>query len=89
MDAWDFPDNLKSVASEYVNFQYDSEAKADYVDVVRVAFLQSIVGTGHPACRVDCSAVPSFAKLGFAPDTEILEIEGIADEIEITRSMLS
>ena len=89
MDAWDFPANLKPVASEYVNFQYDSGPKADYVDVVQVAFLQSIAGTDHPACRVDCSTVPSFAKLGFPADTEILEIEGISDEIEIARSMLS
>lgn len=89
MDAWDFPENLKLVASEYVNFQYDSGPIADYVDVVQVAFLQSIAGTDHPACRVDCSTVPSFAKLGFTSDTEILEIEGISDEIEIARSMLS
>ncbi|WP_333876714.1 HDOD domain-containing protein [Methylobacter sp.] len=89
MDAWDFPGNLKPVASEYVNFRYDSGAKADYVDVVQVAFLQSIAGTDHPACRVDCSTVPSFAKLGFSTDTEILEIEGISDDIEIARNMLS
>lgn len=89
MDAWDFPENLKPVASEYVNFRYESGGKADYVDVVQVAFLQSIAGTDHPACRVDCSTVPSFAKLGFSTDTEILEIEGISDEIEIARSMLS
>ncbi|WP_031438502.1 HDOD domain-containing protein [Methylobacter tundripaludum] len=89
MDAWDFPANLKPVASEYVNFRYDSGPKADYVDVVQVAFLQSIAGTDHPACRVDCSAVPSFTKLGFPANTEILEIEGISDEIEIARSMLS
>jgi HD-like signal output (HDOD) protein len=89
MDSWDFPENLKPVASEYVNFRHDSGPKGDYVDVVQVAFLQSIAGTDHPACRIDCSTVPSFAKLGFTADTEILEIEGISDEIEIARSLLS
>lgn len=89
MDAWDFPEDLKSVASEYVNFQYDSGSRADYVDVVQVAFLQSIAGTDHPACRVDCSTVPSFAKLGFTTSTEILEIEGISDDIENARNMLA
>ncbi len=89
MDAWDFPESLKPVASQYVNFQYDSGAKADYVDVVQVAFLQSIAGTDHPACRVDCSIVPSFSKLGFSTNAEILEIEGISDEIEVARNMLS
>ena len=86
MDVWDFPENLKPVAYEYINFQYDSGARADYVDIVQVAFLQSIAGTDHPACRVDCSLVPSFAKLGLAPDTEVLEIEGVSDEIELARS---
>jgi HD-like signal output (HDOD) protein len=89
MDTWHFPDELKLVASEYVNFQYDSGPKADYVDIVQVAFLQSIAGTDHPASRVDCSTVSSFTKLGLSADIEILEIEGVSDEIELARSMLS
>jgi HD-like signal output (HDOD) protein len=86
MEAWDFPEMLKPVAYEYVNFQYDSGAKADYVDIVQVAFLQSIAGTDHPACRVDCSLVAAFAKLGIEPDSEVLEIEGVSDEIELART---
>lgn len=90
MDTWDFPENLKPVASEYINFSYHSDGdKADYVDVVQVAFLQSIAGTDHPACRVDWSTVPSFTKLGLASDAEILEIEGISEEVELAQSMLS
>jgi HD-like signal output (HDOD) protein len=87
MDTWNFPDELKPVASEYVNFQRDSGPKADYVDIVQVAFLQSIVGTGHPACRVDWNTVPAFAKLGLQADDSILEIQGISDEIELAQSM--
>ncbi len=89
MDTWDFPEELKLVASEYINFQRDSGEKADYVDLVQVAFLQSIAGTDHPACRVDWNTVPSFEKLGMAPDAEILEIEGISEEIELAQSMLA
>ena len=89
MDTWDFPSELKLVASEYVDFQRDSGGKADYVDLVQVAFLQSIAGTDHPACRIDWNTVPSFAKLGMAPDTEILEIEGVSEEIELAQSMLA
>ena len=88
MDTWEFPEELKRVASEYVDFQRDPGEKADYVDLVQVAFLQSIAGTDHPACRVDWSTVPSFAKLGLASDAEILEIEGVSEEIELTHSML-
>ncbi len=89
MDTWEFPEELKLVASEYINFQRDSGPKADYVDLVQVAFLQSIAGTDHPACRVDWSSVPSFAKLGLANDAEILEIEGVSEEIEMAQSMLT
>jgi len=88
MDTWDFPDDLKQVASEYVNFQRDSEEKADYVDLVQVAFLQSIAGTEHPATRVDWNSVPSFAKIGLAADAEILEIEGVSESIDETHSMM-
>jgi hypothetical protein len=53
-----------------------------------VAFLQSIAGTDHPACRVEWSTVPAFAKIGIAADAEILEIEGVSEEIELAQSML-
>ncbi len=89
MDTWDFPDELKQVSSEYVDFNRDHEGKADYVDLVQVAFLQSIAGTDHPACRVDWNTVTSFNKLGLSSDAEILEIEGISEEIEIAQSMLT
>jgi len=87
MDTWNFPEELKPVASEYVDFQRDSGPKADYVDIVQVAFLQSIAGTDHPACRVDWATVPAFTKLGLQPDAEILEIEGVSEEIELAQSM--
>lgn len=86
MDSWDFPVDLKPVASEYNNFQYDSGASADYVDIVQVAFLESIADTDHPACRVDCSTVPAFAKLGLNADIEIQEIEGVADIVELAKN---
>jgi HD-like signal output (HDOD) protein len=88
METWDFPEELKLVASEYIDFQRDTGEKADYVDIVQVAFLQSIAGTDHPACRVDWSTVPSFAKLGLEADAEILEIEGVSEEIEMAHAML-
>ncbi len=88
MDTWNFPEELKPVASEYVDFERDGGEKADYVDLVQVAFLQSIAGTDHPACRIDWNTVSSFSKLGLESDAEILEIEGISEEIELAQSML-
>jgi HD-like signal output (HDOD) protein len=88
MNSWNFPDELKLVASEYLDFSRESgNAKADYVDLVQVAFLQSIAGSDHPACRVDWQTVPAFGKLGLQADAEILQIEGISEEIEIAQSM--
>jgi len=87
MDTWHFPEELKPVPSEYVDFQRDAGSKADYVDLVQVAFLQSVAGTDHPACRVDWHSVPAFAKLGLAGDAEILEIEGVSEEIELAQSL--
>ncbi len=87
METWNFPQELKCVASEYVDFQRDHTGKADYVDLVQVAFLQSIAGTDHPACRIDWSTVPAFAKVGLQPDVEILELEGVSEEIELAQAM--
>lgn len=87
MDTWSFPAEIKQVASEYVDFQREHDGPADYVDLVQVAFLQSIAGTDHPASRVDWASVPAFAKIGLRSDTEILEIEGVSEEIELAQSM--
>ncbi len=90
MDSWTFPEELKRVPSEYVNFSYQSDGDgADYVELVQVAFLQSIANTDHPATRIDWTTVPAFAKLGLAPDVEIMEIEGVSEEIDLAQSLLS
>ncbi|OAI17770.1 histidine kinase [Methylomonas lenta] len=87
MDTWSFPAELKLVASEYVDFQRNHDGPADYVDLVQVAFLQSINGTDHPASRIDWATVPAFSKIGLQADVEILEIEGVSEEIELAQSM--
>lgn len=87
MESWNFPEELKKVAFEYVNFRYDSGSRPDYVDLVQVAFLQSVAGTDHPAARVDCAQVLSFGKLGLTPDIEILEIKAVSEEAESARQL--
>ena len=87
MDAWQFPAELKQVAYEYVDFQREHDGPADYVDLVQVAFLESIAGTDHPANRIDCATVPAFAKLGLQANTEVMEIEGVSEDIELAQSL--
>ncbi len=89
MDTWAFPAELKQVPSEYINFQRNHDSKADYVDIVQVAFLQGIAGTDHPACRLNWDSIPAFQKLGLATDVEILEIAGVAEDIDMTTTLLT
>jgi len=91
MNAWNLPEDLKLVASEYGNINYSSgvDLPASYVDVVQVAFFQSIARTNHPANDVDTDSLLSFHKLGYSSDTEVLEIKGIPETIKCTKTSLS
>jgi len=91
MKAWHVPEDLKLVASEYGNVNYNSgvDLPASYVDVVQVAFFQSISRTNHPSSRVDSNTLLSFQKLGFSSDTEVLAIKGIPETIKNTKASLS
>jgi len=90
MNAWHLPEDLKLVASEYGNINYSSgeDLPASYVDVVQVAFFQSIAKTNHPANNVDTDSLLSFHKLGYSSDTEVLEIKGIPETIKNTQTSL-
>ena len=65
--AWDFPDSIAVVASQYNRFQREA-GPVDYVDIVQVATLQSHLGSSHPYTQLDWSSVPAFAKLGLDPE---------------------
>jgi len=90
MDSWNFPDDLKLVASEYCNMDYDSGANqpSTYVDVIQVAYLQSIKKPEFAGKTIDWDQLSSFKKLGFASDIEVLEIKGIPEKIKAARESL-
>ncbi|MCW8903207.1 HDOD domain-containing protein [Sedimenticola sp.] len=81
LEFWGFPESLVRVAAEAQNLSYDSGPQADYVDVVIVARLQAL-----PADKVGDMAswinVPAFLKVGLDPEVEMIEIEGVAEDIE-------
>ena len=81
LEFWGFPESLVKVAAEAQNLSYDSGPQADYVDVVIVARLQAL-----PADKVGDMAswinVPAFLKVGLDPEVEMIEIEGVAEDIE-------
>ena len=89
LKAWEFPPELQNVPMDYVNFGRDHQGPADYGDVVCVANLQSYAGTDHPFASINWSEVPSFARLGLDTEVEVQEVEGIAEDIEEARALLS
>lgn len=90
MDNWHLPSDLKLVASEYSNTNYDSgiDYPSSYVDIVQVAFFQYTTNTEQQTHAIDFSKLSSFNKLGFSPDIEVLEIKGIPDKIKTARESL-
>ncbi|MCG8428933.1 MAG: HDOD domain-containing protein [Chromatiales bacterium] len=81
LQAWDFPETLVSVAGNYQNLSYDNGPEADYTDVVQVSRLQ-MLDESHPAAQHDWSAIPSFAKVGIEPEIEVINIEGVAEQVD-------
>ena len=81
METWNFPASLAAVPANYHNIQYDGGPEADYVDIVIVARLQTLPAD-HPQAKLDWSAIPAFAKVGLEPEIEVVNIEGVAEEVQ-------
>lgn len=87
LKAWEFPAPIAEVPGHYLDFTRDS-AKADYVDIVQVATLQSYLGSQHPFTELDWSGIPSFAKLGIDPQANLNEDEDLSAAMEAAMGML-
>ncbi len=88
LKSWDFPAGLCAVPGHCQELGYNGGPQADYVDVVLVARLQTLSGTDHPDAQADWSKVPSFAKVGLEPEINIIEIEGVADQVAAAEQSL-
>ncbi len=77
MFKWNFPKSLSQVVSQYNRWDRETEdGKADYTDVVQVAYLEHIAAQGEEP-PVEPTKIAAFSRLGLAPDIEVVEIEGI------------
>ncbi|OEC33517.1 HD-like signal output (HDOD) domain, no enzymatic activity [Pseudomonas cuatrocienegasensis] len=85
--AWEFPELIAIVPSQYLDFQRDS-AKVDYVDIVQVATLQSFLGSEHPYTQLDWSSIPAFSKLGLDPNVDMQADEDLSSAMEAAMNML-
>jgi HD-like signal output (HDOD) protein len=85
--AWEFPEPIAAVPSQYLDFSRDS-ARPDYIDIVQVATLQSYLGSEHPYTQLDWSQVPAFAKLGLDPNVDMQADEDLSAAMEAAMGML-
>lgn len=75
---WNFPEALVKVAGEHENLKYDSGARADYVDLIIVANLQSAKNKGKLDEAGELSAIPAFVKLGMTDGFDNIDMEAAA-----------
>ncbi|TXH92528.1 MAG: HDOD domain-containing protein [Pseudomonas sp.] len=85
--TWEFPEPIAMVPAQYLDFTRNSP-KADYVDIVQVATLQSHLGSDHPYAQLDWSRIPAFAKLGLDPNVDMQADEDLSAAMEAATSML-
>ena len=89
MESWNFPDTLVNVPAHCCDLNYDGIKQADYVDIVLIARLQCNLDVNQSGDAVDMSQAPAFIKVGLEPEVSVIEIEGVAEEVEAVAQMLS
>ncbi|MGH1472316.1 MAG: HDOD domain-containing protein [Cellvibrionaceae bacterium] len=87
LKTWDFPEELLSVPSQYLNFTRELN-EADYSDIVTVAMLQSYMGSNHPMSEIDYSTVTAFTRLGLDSDMQSADAEDLSEEMAAATSLL-
>lgn len=89
LKKWCFPNELIAVAEEHEDLNRQSKNGPDYVDIVMVANLQSLINTNHRHTEKDWSNIPAFKQLGLQPDINIVDIEEVSESIDATRNILN
>ncbi len=82
LKMWDFPESLIRVAENFLNLAYDSEGDIDYTDIVLVARLEAQMNADSAFDTSSLAQIPAFIKVGMEPEVSIIEIEGVADDIQ-------
>ncbi|MDH3537180.1 MAG: HDOD domain-containing protein [Gammaproteobacteria bacterium] len=86
---WGFSDALVKVPAEHLNVDRDGDnGKADYVDIVQVALLQTLDDSSHPLAQVDLGEVPAFVRLGMQDSLEEINMTGGVIEVEEIREAI-
>jgi len=83
LETWGFSQDLVKVPEHYNNRKYDGGPAADYVDIVQVARVQTM-----EEMDPEWLLAPAFGKLGLEPEAEVIEIEGVAEDVDEVRNIL-
>ncbi len=82
LKVWDFPDSLIDVTQNFLNLEYQSQGVADYADVVQVARLEALADKPNIPPMSEWAKVPAFQKVGVETEINIIEVEGVADDVQ-------
>jgi HD-like signal output (HDOD) protein len=89
LKMWGFSDALIKVPSEHLNIDRNGDnGKADYVDIVQVALLQTIDDDSHPLAGVDHSQVSALDRLSMRDSIEEISMTGGVIEVEEIRDAI-
>jgi HD-like signal output (HDOD) protein len=83
LKRWGFSSALVKVPAEHLMInRHGDQGKADYVDIVQVALLQTLDDASHPLAAVDHSQVSAFERLGLSDSVEEIDMSGGVIEVE-------
>jgi HD-like signal output (HDOD) protein len=83
LKRWGFSNALVKVPAEHLMInRHGDQGKADYVDIVQVALLQTLDDASHPLAGVDHNQVSAFERLGLSDSVEEIDMSGGVIEVE-------
>ncbi|MEN8177185.1 MAG: HDOD domain-containing protein [Pseudomonadota bacterium] len=91
LQAWDFMEDLVTVAKEAENWQRDNDGPADYADLVIIAQLHCFIGSTMTQDLPGLDQVPAFKKLGIgelSPRMSIKILDLAEEKIARAESLL-
>ena len=89
LKMWGFSDALVKVPAEHLNIDRNGDSgKADYVDIVQVALLQTVDDDSHPLAGIDQSQVSALDRLGMRDSIEEISMTGGVIEVEEIRDAI-
>ncbi len=82
LKSWDFPASLIDVTQHFLDFDYDNPEQVNYAEVVLVSRLEAIADSERGIPMEQWSGIPAFAKVGVETEINIIEVEGVADDVQ-------